>query len=294
MSFNRRIFTVDTHTEGEPTRIVIGGIEENSDVDLLAKRDFFAKNFDHLRRSLLHEPRGHKGMYGAILVRPTRKEADAAAVFMRSDSFNDDMCIHGTIGIVTALVEMGFVEHKPEITLETPAGLVKARVSIDSGRVRSVSVSNVPSFYFGNFSVPLDGYGEVKVEIAYGGNFYAIVDAKSVGLKVEGKYLQELSRFGASLITAVNKFVDVSHPTLPIYGVNHALISDDPKDPKASLRNLVVGDAGWFDRSPCGTGTCARMVALHKNGELDLDSEFVHESFVGTLFRGKLVEKTRL
>lgn len=294
MAFVRRIFTVDTHTEGEPTRIVIGGVKDPPGRNLVEKRTFFSTNIDSIRRVLLHEPRGHKGMYGAILVKPTMKEADAAVVFMRNDSFNDDMCVHGTMGVVTALVEMGFVEPKPVIALETPAGLVKVKVRVDDRKVKSATVSSVPSFHLGKYSIEFGNYGRVKVDIAYGGNFYAIIDAKSLGMSVDGKKLRELSRFGAAFIDAVNDSVDVRHPTLSFRGVNHVLFSDKPKKREADARNLVVGDAGWYDRSPCGTGTCAKMVTLKADGKLKLNQEFVHESITGTVFRGRLIKKVKL
>jgi len=294
LSISRNVFTVDTHTEGEPTRIVIGGIRKIPGRSLVDKRDYLSSNMDHLRRALMHEPRGHGGMYGAILVEPTVEEADAAVIFMRNDSFNDDMCIHGSIGVTTALIEMGFLDPSETLRLETPGGLVESKLEMSGSKVKSVTIRNIPSFYYGKFPVRLNNGTNIDVEIAFGGNFYAIVQAEDIGLKVKSSLLGPLSRTGAELIKLVNESIKIEHPTLPITGAHHALISDRRENHGPQAKNVVIGDSGWFDRSPCGTGTCAKMVALNKNGHLDLNEEFVHESIIGTTFRGKLVERTRV
>jgi len=298
MNISRSIIAVDSHTMGEPTRIVIGGIPAIPGKSMPEKKQYLEEHMDHIRRALMLEPRGHSDMFGSIITAPTMPEADLGIIFMDSGGYLN-MCGHGTMGAATVAVEMGLVEIKePEtqVVLEAPAGLVKARVKVEKGKAKGVTFQNVPSFLFKEdieLNIPL--YGKVKADIAFGGSFFAIVKANDLGTKVTKDNIYELIHIGMKVREEANKSVEVYHPEKPhIKAIELAEISDAPSDPGAHARNVVVFGKKSVDRSPCGTGTCAKMADLFFKGELDLYQDFVHESILGTLFTGRLVGKTRV
>ena len=209
------------------------------------------------------------------------------------------MCGHGTIGICTVLVETGIIEAREpetEIVLDTPAGLVRAKVIVKSGKAESVTIRNVPSFlYKADIELDVPDVGHVKLDIAYGGNFYAILEADSVGLEVTTENANEIIAMGAKIWQAVNEQVEIHHPLEPqIDCVNYVEFCAPATHPKATLKNAVVVPPAGMDRSPCGTGTSAKMAALYTKGQLALDEEFVHESIIGTLFYCRLIEQTKI
>ena len=291
------LFVVDTHTEGEPTRIVVGGLPGVPGGTALEMREYIRRNLDWVRTTVIHEPRGHAGSFGAIVLPPARPGVDYTLVFMDSSGYLD-MCGHGTMGVTTALIELGMVDaREPQTTVvyETPAGVVSARAEVVDGRVKSVTVRDVPSFYLGNLEVDVRGIGPVPVDIAFGGNFFAIVDGESLGVSVEPGNIKRLIELGLEVRDAANRVFPAAHPINPqIRGIKLTLISDKPKLVGAHARNVTIFADGAFDRSPCGTGTAAKMATLHAKGELRLGEEFVHESIIGTRFVGRLVEKTRV
>ncbi len=270
----RRVFTaVDSHTEGMPTRVVTGGVGVLPGSTMAERRLTVP---DDLRTLLMHEPRGHGAMSGALLQPPVRPDADWGVVFIEVSGCLP-MCGHGTIGVATVLVETGMVEvTEPEtvVRLDVPAGLVEARVAVSDGRATAVTIRNVPSFSVGSF----DGY-----DLAFGGNFYAIADAAQHGLTVGPEHADRLIAAGLELMATVPEPV---HPRDPaIRGLKHVVwIGAD--------RSAVAIHPGWLDRSPCGTGTSARMAQLHARGELAIGETFVHRSVIGTSFTGRLVEET--
>lgn len=298
MRFDKLLSAIDAHTVGNPERVVIGGVPKIPGRTMLEKAKYVHDNLDHLRTLLVDEPRGHANMYGSFLVSPTTEEADYGVIFFESGGY-PTMCGHGTIAICTILVEAGFVEPRtPEtiITLDTPAGLVRAQVSVRDGKAGSVTFTSVPSFlYRSDVTVDVPGLGQVTVDIAYGGNFFAILPIESVGLDVAPAYADQLIGLGTKIWRAVNEQVDVQHPEKPeINCVNHVEFSGAPTHPTATVKNVVLAPPSGMDRSPCGTGTCAKMAALHAKGELALGQEFVHESIIGSLFYGELVGETQV
>jgi proline racemase len=285
----RYIAAVDSHTEGMPTRVVTGGVETLPGATMLERKLRFESERDDLRLLLMREPRGHSAMSGAILQPPTRPDADWGVLFIEVSGCLP-MCGHGTIGVATVLVETGMVavtEPETLVRLDTPAGLVEARVAVANGHAEAVTIRNVPAFLHARDQVvEVDGLGEVRYDMAFGGNFYALVDAQSVGLEVDPARAQELIDAGALIREAVPEPV---HPVDPEIAGCHHVVFHAPGRDGAHARNATSIHPGWLDRSPCGTGTCARMASLHARGELAIGEDFVNESIIGTRFVGRLV-----
>jgi proline racemase len=282
-----RVFqAVDSHTEGMPTRVITGGVGVVPGATMLERKLEFERSMDGLRRLLMYEPRGHGAMSGAILQPPCREDADWGVIFIEVSGCLP-MCGHGTIGVATVLVETGMVDvREPEtiVRLDVPAGLVEARVAVENGRAKSVTLRNVSSFVH-----ELDAEaGGIRYDMAFGGNFYAIADAAAAGLTVEPARADELIEAGLALMAAVPEPV---HPVNPeIRGCHHVIWTAPPGN-GAHGRAATAIHPGWVDRSPCGTGTSARMAQLWTRGELALDTPFVHESILGTRFTGRLIEE---
>ena len=292
----KRMFTaVDSHTEGMPTRVITGGVGVIPGATMNDKRLYFMENLDHIRLLLMNEPRGHSAMSGAILQAPTREDADWGVVYIEASGCLP-MCVHGTIGVATVLVETGMVEVLEPMTtirLDTPAGLVIARVVVSDGHADSVTVQNVPSY-----SLRLDemlevpGYGAVSYSLAFGGNFYAMVDLDAVGLKFDRGSQHEILTAGLAIMDAINATNPPRHPEIAGVDYCHHVEFIAPGSTAQHSRNAMAIYPGWFDRSPCGTGTSARMAELWARGELVLNQDFVNESFIGSTFTGRVVEET--
>ncbi|MDQ3880816.1 MAG: proline racemase family protein [Chloroflexota bacterium] len=293
----RRVFAaVDSHTEGMPTRVVTGGVGVIPGATMADRRLTLERDMDDLRTLLMYEPRGHAAMSGAILQPPTRADAHWGVLFIEVSGCLP-MCGHGTIGVATVLAETGMVavaEPTTTIGLDTPAGLVQAEVSMTDGRARSVRLRNVPSFLLASDCTVDAGppVGRVSFDMAFGGNFYAILPAESLGVPLERERAGELIRRGMQLMAAINRDARPQHPEMPEIAVCHHVLLTAPGRGGASARNTVVINPGWVDRSPCGTGTSARMAQLHARGELGIGEPFVHESIIGTRFVGELVAET--
>jgi proline racemase len=285
---------VDSHTEGMPTRVVTGGVGPIPGATMLERRAHFLAHMDDLRLLLMREPRGHGAMSGAILQPPTRDDADWGVLFIEVSGCLP-MCGHGTIGVATVLVETGMVDvREPEtvVRLDVPAGLVEARVAVEGGRARSVTLRNVPSFLHArDRSVAVDGLGDVAYDMAFGGNFYAIVDAAAVGLSVDPARSDELVEGGLAVMAAIDAADPPVHPEDPRIAGCHHVVFHEPGRDGAHARAATSIHPGWLDRSPCGTGTSARMAQLHARGALGLGEPFVNESVIGTRFTGRLVEE---
>jgi proline racemase len=292
----RRVFhAVDSHTEGMPTRVIVGGVGVIPGDTMLAKRDHFVAHQDGVRTLLMFEPRGHASMSGAILQPPTRPDADWGVVYIEVSGCLP-MCGHGTIGVVTVLVETGMVEvtePRTTVRLDTPAGLVVADVAVENGRAKGVTIRNVASFAVGqDCVVDVPGVGAVRYDMAFGGNFYAILDVSQLGVAFDRANSSEILRRSLAVMDAVNAAGEPVHPEQPtIRGCHHVNVLAPGSDARHSRHAMAIYP-GWFDRSPCGTGTSARMAQLHARGELPLHTDFVNESFIGTRFVGRLVEET--
>jgi proline racemase len=288
----RSISAVDSHTEGMPTRVVTGGVAPIPGATMAERRRHAVRHLDGLRRFLVDEPRGHPAMSGALLQPPTRPDADWGVVYVEVSGFLP-MCGHGTIGVATVLVETGMVEvTEPEtiVRLDTPAGLVEARVAVRDGVAEHVTLRNVASFALRRDAVvTVPGLGDVRYDMAYGGNFYAITDLEPLGLPFDRARKEDILRAGLAIMEAINGTDRPVHPADPLIGgCKHVQFLAPGSDARRS-RNAMAIHPGWFDRSPCGTGTSARMAQLHARGELPLHTEFVNESFIGTRFTGRLV-----
>jgi proline racemase len=281
-----------------PTRVVTGGVGAVPGATMLERKQYFERELDHIRRLLMTEPRGHGAMSGAILQPPTLDDADWGVLFIEVSGCLP-MCGHGTIGTATVLVETGMVavtEPVTRIRLDTPGGLVEAEVRVDEGRARDVRIRNVPSFLLEADRTVDAGseLGKITYDMAFGGNFYAIVPAEAVGLPIEPSAAPALIRAGLRIMGAIDEQARPAHPDIAgIAGCQHVQFVAPGRD-GASARNAVAVHPGWVDRSPCGTGTSARMAQLHARGGLGLHEAFVNESIIGTRFEGELVEETRV
>jgi proline racemase len=295
MRTSRIIHAVDSHTEGMPTRVVTGGVGVIPGATMAERRQWFMANSDGLRTLLMCEPRGHASMSGSILQPATHPDADVGVLFIEVSGLLP-MCGHGAIGTATVLVETGMVPVTEPVTtvrLDTPAGLVAAEVGVEDGRATSVTIRNVPSFTLAlDQSVEVPGRGTVRYDMAFGGNFYAIVDLDDLGLPFDRAAKQHLLEAGLAIMEAINTQNRPEHPARgDIAGCHHVYLKAPGSDARRSRHAMAI-HPGWFDRSPCGTGTSARMAQLHARGELPLDTEFVNESFIGTTFVGRLVDTT--
>jgi proline racemase len=291
----RTISAIDSHTEGMPTRVVTGGVGVVPGATMAERREYFMKHLDDLRLFLMNEPRGHAAMSGAILQPPTRSDADWGVLYIEVSGCLP-MCGHGTIGVATVLVESGMVEVTEPVTkvrLDTPAGLVVVDVAVSNGRAEHVTLRNVPSYSHAlDASVEVPGLGKVTYDLAYGGNFYAILPLEQLGIPFDRAEKDRILKAGLDIMDAINATDRPVHPLDPgISGCKHVQFTA-PGEDGADSRNAMAIHPGWFDRSPCGTGTSARMAQLHARGELALNTDFVNESFIGTRFTGRLVEET--
>ncbi|WP_432038897.1 proline racemase family protein [Streptomyces cucumeris] len=297
MRSNRVFHAVDAHTEGMPARVITGGVGVIPGETMFDRRRHFVDHLDHIRKLLMNEPRGHSAMSGAILQPPTRPDADFGVLFIETSGCLP-MCGHGTIGVATVLVETGMVEvHEPVTTirLDTPAGLVVVDVAVADGAARSVTLRNVPAFALAlDRTVKAGPWGEIGYDMAYGGNFYAIAELADLGIPFDRAHKNQIMDAGLALMDAINGQDRPVHPGNPeISGVHHVYLAA-PGSTAAHSRHAMVIHPGMFDRSPCGTGTSARMAQLHARGLLPLHTEFRNESFIGTHFIGTLVERTEV
>lgn len=307
MTAEARFETLDTHTGGEPTRLITGGLDrsEFEGGSVADRRDAFAETHDRVRELLMKEPRGHDGMFGAVRVPPEAEEADIGLFFMDGGGYLD-MCGHGTMGVVTALLERGELEPKPQIRVETPAGVVTTEPTVEDGYVERVAVQNVHSFVYDETTVTVETEGgerAVDVDIVYAGNFFGMVDGEAVGLSVDADHAAELTDLGLRIRTAVNDAVDVVNPLTgesddvsitEFYQSDRDADGQGPSGRRGNLgdadRTFVVFGDGSVDRSPCGTGTCAKMTLLHREGELAVGERYAHESVAGSRFVGRLLD----
>jgi len=289
---------IDTHTMGEPTRIITSGIPNLKGSTMAEKKEFLIDEMDYIRTALMHEPRGHRDMFGAIITQPASTWADLGVIFMDAGGYLN-MCGHGTIGTVTAALETGMIEPAEpftQVTLDTPAGLVTARATVEDRRVGEVSFTNVPSFlYKEDVDVDVPDIGKLTIDISFGGSFFALVKADDLGLEIIPENAMELSKAGLKIRDAVNQQVEIQHPLLTkITTCDLVEIYGDPVKPDSTARNVVIFGDGQVDRSPCGTGTCAKLAALYAKGQIKKDELFVYESILGTQFKGKVLGEEKV
>jgi len=304
------ISAVDVHACGEPGRVIVGGVLDVPGDSMFDKMRYLAQHQDGLRQRMLREPRGYPAACCNLILPPTLAEADAGFVIMEQTEY-PPMSGSNTICVVTVLIETGMVaavEPVTELTLETPAGLIQVRAEVGEGKVKNVTFENVPAFATHLDAVlEVPELGRVSVDVAWGGMFFVIADAEALGIAIEPDNAGAIARIGEMLRAAAAEQLPVSHPENPeIRNVSISQLSAAPTHPRAARKNAVVvstGELDWqrpetwrgvLDRSPCGTGTCAKMAVMHARGELDLHQDFVHEGILGTLFTGRLVRETRV
>jgi len=288
---------VDAHTCGNPVRVVMGGGPQLAGASMSERRQHFLKEFDWIRTGLMFEPRGHDMMSGSILYSPTRADCDIGILFIETSGCLP-MCGHGTIGTVTVAVEQGLVRPKTPgvLRLETPAGLVIAEYEQKGEYVESVRLTNVPGFLHSTgLEADCPGIGTLKVDVAYGGNFYAIVEPQEGYRDMADFTAGQLVQMSPMLRRNLNAKYTFQHPENPtIKGLSHILWTGAPKAPGAHARNAVFYGDKAIDRSPCGTGTSARMAQLAAKGKLKVGDQFVHESIIGSLFKGRVKEAAKV
>lgn len=288
----RHTFTcIDGHTCGNPVRLVAGGGPRLEGATMMERRAHFLAEYDWIRTGLMFEPRGHDMMSGSILYPPTRDDCDIAILFIETSGCLP-MCGHGTIGTVTMAIENGLVTPRTPgvLNLDTPAGPVKAEYRMAGDHVEEVRITNVPSFlYAEGLTVECPVLGEIRVDVAYGGNFYAIVEPQENYTDMADWSAGDLIAWSPVVRQRLNEKYSFQHPENPgIDRLTHMLWTGRPTHPEAHARNAVFYGDKAIDRSPCGTGTSARMAQLHARGKLKAGDAFVHESIIGSLFRGRV------
>jgi proline racemase len=321
--------TIDAHAGGEPLRLVVEGWPAPTGGTMLERRAWAAEHQDDLRRVLMFEPRGHADMYGAVLTQPERSDSDAGVLFMHNEGFST-MCGHGIIAVTTIAIERGLISKSPKspgsprspegpespespegpeapaspwagagpvsLTLDAPAGQIRVRAEVimRSGkpRVDRVSFTNVPSFVLAA-AVPIQlGSRALTVDVAFGGAFYAIVDAEAAGVPIVADRLPELREIGMEIKGAVERAIRVIHPTEPgLMGIYGTIFTGPATRPQAHLRNVTIFADAEVDRSPCGTGTCAVLAVLDAMGLVEEGQPFVHESIIGTTFSARVTSR---
>ena len=310
MRLARMLQAVDAHAAGEPGRVIVGGVLDVPGATMLEKARHLEHHGDSLRRLMLREPRGYPALCANVILPPTHPDAHAGYVIMEHVEY-PGMSGTNTICVATTLLETGMLpmtEPVTEIVLEAPAGLIRIRATCANGKVTGVTFRNVPAFAT-HLDVPVEvpQLGTVVVDVAYGGMFYVIADAEALGFRLVPDEGRDITRVTEMIKAAAAEQLPVVHPEQPGFsGITIGQLSGPAHDPRNSRRNVVTISTGaldwsrpstWtgvIDRSPCGTGTCARMAVLHAKGRLGLDEDFRHEGILGTVFAGRLVEETRV
>ena len=300
IQFDRMITTIDAHAAGEPLRIITSGFPPVPGATILEKRRYLRENLDHLRRMLMLEPRGHSGMYGCLLTPPTTTDADFGVIFMHNEGYST-MCGHGIIAVTKVAAEMGLIEvgeGNRLVKIDAPAGRIDAYVQVQNGRVVDVFFENVPSFAYAlDQKVEVRGLGEIPVDIAFGGAFYAYVDASVLGVAVEIDQLDRLVDLGVEIKQKVIDRIEISHPDDPDLGFLYGTIICDKLRGTGdgwSSKNICIFADAQIDRSPTGTGTSGRLALLHARGLIPEGGRFNNFSIIDTRFWGRVIGETRV
>ena len=296
------ITAVDAHACGEPGRVITGGVLDVPGRTMFEKKTWLETHADHIRLRMLREPRGYPALCCNVILPPTHPDADAGFVIMEQTEY-PPMSGTNTICVVTVLIETGMVRAVEPLThlkLDTPAGLIAADAEVRNGKVKRVTFRNVPSFAVHlDRKIEVTGFGTVTVDVAWGGMFYVIADAEQLGLRLTPDEARDITRIAELIKASAREQLPVTHPeNAAINGVSITQLSGPSTTPGVDRRNTVVVStgslAGVLDRSPCGTGTCAKMAMLHAKGQLPLHRDFVHEGILGTTFTGRLIEETQV
>jgi 4-hydroxyproline epimerase len=288
---------IDGHTCGNPVRLIAEGGPNLNGKSIFEKRIHFMEEYDWIRTGLMFEPRGHDMMSGSILYPPENPENDVAVLYIETSGCLP-MCGHGTIGTVTMGIQEKLIKPKVpgKLRLETPAGLVEVEYKMEGERVSSVKLTNIPSYLAAvELEVECPELGTLKVDVAYGGNYYAIIDPQDNFSGLENYTAGQIIPWSRAVRKEMNKRYSFEHPENPLIGgLSHVLWTGKPLDPTSSARNAVFYGDKAIDRSPCGTGTSARMAQMHAKGLLKEGEEFIHESIIGSKFIGRIEGTTKI
>lgn len=291
------IETIDAHTAGEPLRIILSGFPEVKGNSILQKRKFIKENYDYLRTALMHEPRGHADMYGCIITPPVSIDSDFGVIFMHNEGYST-MCGHGIIAVTKVVLETGMFEKIEPITkikIDSPAGVILSFARINNGKIESIFFQNVPSFVLlKNQFVDVPDFGKINFDVAFGGAFYAFVDADKIGLSLHQKNAKELIEKGMMIKNAVMNNYEIKHPIDDelsfLYGT---IFYGKPLSQNVDIRNVCIFADGEVDRSPTGTGVSAMAAIKYFNKELKTNESFITESILGTKFSTKIIEQNK-
>lgn len=292
-----RISTIDSHTAGEPFRVITQGIPEIPGATILERRRWAQENLDDIRRALMWEPRGHADMYGCFVTPPVTEDAELGVLFIHNEGFST-MCGHGIIALVTVALETGMLAigdgSERQVGIDSPAGLIRATAELENGRVQRVRFLNVPSFVAERDAwVEVPGLGRVRYDLVFGGAFYAYVNANDVGVALDGENFRALIEKGTRIKQAVMASREIVHPFEEDLGFLYGVIFvGDAQSPDAHSRNVCIFADGEVDRSPTGTGVSGRVALHHARGDVGLDEPIVIESILGTSFKARVVEET--
>jgi proline racemase len=303
MGFSRTYTTIDAHTAGEPLRIVTSGLPFIPGATILERRRYVREHLDHVRQTLMLEPRGHTDMYGAILTPPVSSDADFGVIFLHNEGYSS-MCGHGVIALATVAVATGMVTTtvgETRVGMDTPAGFVEAFAEWDGRKVGRVRFRNVPSFvYRANLEIHTVSFGKLLVDVVFGGAFYAYLNASQAHLEVRPNDYANLIKLGHEVKHAVESICEVIHPVEPeLRGIYGAMIDGQPfsssvNSAEVRQSNVCVFADRQVDRSPTGTGTAGRVAQLFAQGKLAMGQTLINESIVGTVFEGRVLEQTRV
>ena len=301
MNFSNVISSVEAHAAGCPLRVITGGFPMIPGKTVVEKTQYLRDEMDHLRTAVLFEPRGHSGMCATVITESSAPGADLGMLILEPQGYVP-MCGHCTIATCTVLVETGMVQVEEPVTkinLETLAGLIEARVSVENGRAKSVTIQNIPAFlYEKGVKLQTKEFGEIVADLAYGGMYYLLVPAESAGLTLKEGELDRIIASGMSIRADALQQLNIVHPGLDdreqahYGGTMQVQFYGPPTHPEAHSKNVVVIPPNSIDRSPCGTGTCSRLATLYTDGKIGMGEEFVYESYIGTLFRVRAVAET--
>lgn len=291
-----KITAIDAHTGGEPFRVIVDGFPELNGSTILERRRFAKEHYENLRTALMWEPRGHADMYGCILTPPVTAEADFGILFIHNEGFST-MCGHGIIGIATVVLETGMkplVSPTTKIVIDSPAGLITSYAHIENGHIKSVSFQNVPSFVAAlDEIVDVPSLGKVRYDLAFGGAFYAYVNASDVGVTCTPDDYRSLIDKGMAIKRAIMKNRPIIHPFEEDLGFLYGTIFIGPPSQNGShSQNVCIFAEGEVDRSPTGTGVSGRLAIHHRRGEITVNQPIVIESIIGSKFTGKVVQET--
>ena len=296
--YPERIITIDSHIAGEPARLIVGGVGPVPGDTMAAKREFFMAHYDHIRLLLTREPRGHRDMFAACVTEPVSPGAHFGLIYMDARRY-PYLCGHATMGAVMTLIDAGKINANDDdlqLIVDTPSGPMQATAYMHNGRVESVAIRMVPSFvYRDKETLTVPDYGQLTVAIVCVGGFFVMVSADQIGLDFQPSNWSCFRDLGMNLIQAANEQLTVRHPTRPeVNTVDVTEFYDPTMDAENKGKNLVILGEGHMDRSPCGTGTAAKMTLLHHRGRLGFDQTFTNTSPLGTIFEGRLVEEIQL